>query len=112
VVYDDDTAEVGNEQAFKEVLRMREQQVLTLEKELEILRRFASSENRGPDTVAELKRVAGEVPSIREDDRPYPDRGNLSSSRWGSPLIHSSGDKNHIAKKLAAPSSWRQTIVN
>ena len=77
VVYDDDTAEVANEQAFKEALKMREEQVLTLEKELEILKRFASSESRVADTVAELKRVAGEVPSIREDDRPYPSRMEL-----------------------------------
>jgi len=62
------------EQALKEVLNMREDQVLTLEKELEILKRFASSENRVADTVAELRRVAGEVPSIREDDSPYPSR--------------------------------------
>lgn len=77
VVYDDDTAEVGNEKAFQEVLKMRQEEVLTLEKELEILKRFASSENRLADTVAELKRVAAEVPTIREDDSPYPDRGKL-----------------------------------
>jgi len=70
VVYADDTAEVKNEQAFRQYIRPIEEEVLTLKKENEILAQFASSPNRVADTVAELLRVASELPDpqIRHDE--------------------------------------------
>jgi hypothetical protein len=79
VVYADDTAEVANEDTLKRYLEPIQEEVMTLEKENEILAQFASSPNRIADTVAELMRVASESPDphIRHESGPQVNPDNL-----------------------------------
>jgi hypothetical protein len=81
VVYADDTAEVVNERAFKSHLLPIKEEVMTLEKENEILTQFASSPNRIADTVAELLRVASDLPDpqMRHDEDAHVNSNNLLS---------------------------------
>ena len=79
VVYADDTAEVVNEDAFRQYIQPIEEEVLTLKKENEILAQFAGSPNRIADTVAELFRVASELPDpqMRHDSEPHVNSNEL-----------------------------------
>ena len=79
VVYADDTVEVGNEDTLKRYLEPIQEQVMTLKKENEILAQFASSPNRVADTVAELLRVASDLPDpqIRHQEGPFVNASDL-----------------------------------
>ena len=81
VVYADDTAEVVNERAFKHYLQPIQEEVMTFEKANEILAQFASSPNRVADTVAELLRVASDLPDpqIRHDEDAHVNSNHLVS---------------------------------
>ena len=77
--YADDTAEVVNEDAFRQYIQPIEEEVLTLKKENEILTQFAGSPNRIADTVAELFRVASELPDpqMRHNSEPHVNSNEL-----------------------------------
>jgi hypothetical protein len=81
VVYADDTVEVANEDALKHYLLPIKEKILTLQKENEILAKFASSPNRVADTLAELLSVAADLPDphIRHDDDPHVNSDELLS---------------------------------
>ena len=81
VVYADDTVEVANEDALKHYLLPIKEKVLTLQKENEILAKFASSPNRVADTLAELLSVAADLPDphMRHDDDPHVNSDELLS---------------------------------
>jgi hypothetical protein len=81
VVYADDTVEVANEDALKHYLLPIKEKVLTLQKENEILTKFASSPNRVADTLAELLSVAADLPDphMRHDDEPHVNSDELLS---------------------------------
>jgi hypothetical protein len=73
VVYADDTAEVMNEDVFKQYILPIEEKILTLKKENEIIAKFATSPNRVADTVTELLSVAADLPDphMRHDQDPH-----------------------------------------
>jgi len=81
VVYADDTVEVANEDTLKHYLLPIKEKVLTLQKENEILAKFASSPNRVADTLAELLSVAADLPDphMRHDDDPHVNSDELLS---------------------------------